>query len=56
MTLVDEFVQDSQFIVITHNKQTMAKADVLYGVTMQERGVSQLVSVKFDQVEDHPAA
>ncbi len=52
LELVDEFVDGSQFIIITHNKQTMSKADVLYGVTMQERGVSQLVSVKFDQVEE----
>ncbi|NUM55800.1 MAG: chromosome segregation protein SMC [Candidatus Hydrogenedentes bacterium] len=46
--LLEEFVDQSQFVVITHNKQTMAKADALYGVTQQERGVSQLVSVKFD--------
>jgi chromosome segregation protein len=54
--LLDEFTDQSQFIVITHNKQTMAKADALYGVTMQERGVSQLVSVKFDQVDDADSA
>jgi len=52
LSLVDEFIDESQFIVITHSKQTMSKADVLYGVTMQERGVSQLVSVKFDQMKD----
>ncbi|MDZ4859495.1 MAG: chromosome segregation protein SMC [Candidatus Hydrogenedentes bacterium] len=46
--LLEEFTDQSQFVVITHNKQTMAKADALYGVTQQERGVSQLVSVKFD--------
>lgn len=45
--LLQEFTADSQFVVITHSKQTMAHADVLYGVTQQERGVSQLVSVKF---------
>ena len=49
LTMVEEFTTDSQFIIITHSKQTMARANVLYGVTMQERGVSQLVSVKFDQ-------
>ena len=42
-----EFLTHSQFIVITHSKRTIAAADVLYGVTMQERGVSRLVSVKF---------
>ncbi|MBX7255075.1 MAG: chromosome segregation protein SMC [Candidatus Hydrogenedentes bacterium] len=48
--IIDEFTDQSQFIVITHNKQTMAKANALYGVTMQERGVSQLVSVKMNGV------
>lgn len=48
LSLLEEFTDQSQFVVITHNKQTMAKADALYGVTMQERGVSQLVGVKFD--------
>ena len=48
LSLLEEFVDQSQFVVITHNKQTMARADALYGVTQQERGVSQLVSVRFD--------
>ncbi|MCH8881523.1 MAG: chromosome segregation protein SMC, partial [Planctomycetes bacterium] len=48
--LVTEFLKHSQFIVITHSKRTMQIADTLYGVTMQEPGVSRRVSVRF---EDH---
>jgi chromosome segregation protein len=44
--MLDRFVAQSQFIIITHNKRTIAKADVLYGVTMEERGVSKLVGMK----------
>ncbi len=44
--VLDRFVAQSQFIIITHNKRTIAKADVLYGVTMEERGVSKLVGMK----------
>lgn len=44
--MLERFVEQSQFIIITHNKRTIAKADVLYGVTMQERGVSKLVGMK----------
>ncbi|MGB1016727.1 MAG: chromosome segregation protein SMC, partial [Nannocystaceae bacterium] len=43
--MVKEMAQTTQFIIITHNKRTMEIADRLYGVTMQERGVSKLVSV-----------
>jgi chromosome segregation protein len=52
-TVVQEFLDQSQFIVITHSKRTMRIAEVLYGVTMQEQGVSKRVSVKFDQVDAH---
>ncbi len=44
--VLDRFVEQSQFIIITHNKRTIAKADILYGVTMEERGVSKLVGMK----------
>jgi chromosome segregation protein len=47
--LLKQFVNESQFIIITHNKSTIAAADALYGVTMQERGVSKILSMKFDK-------
>lgn len=47
------FSKETQFIVITHRKGTMEKADVLYGVTMQERGVTKLVSVRMENVSDY---
>ncbi|MBO6740149.1 MAG: chromosome segregation protein SMC [Phycisphaerales bacterium] len=47
---LDIFAQQSRFIVITHNKRTMQSTDKLFGVTMQERGVSKRVEVRFDQV------
>jgi chromosome segregation protein len=43
-----DFSSDTQFIVVTHNKRTMESADTLYGVTMEEEGLSKLVSVKFN--------
>lgn len=54
--LLKDFAKIAQFIVITHNKKTMAVADVMYGVTMQETGVSKLVSVKFKDQEKAPEA
>ncbi|HLB34039.1 MAG: chromosome segregation protein SMC [Verrucomicrobia bacterium RIFCSPHIGHO2_12_FULL_41_10] len=50
--LLDRFVGQSQFFVITHNKRTMSRADMLYGVTMEERGVTKLISVKFHAKEE----
>ncbi len=47
---IEAYTDQSHFIVITHHKRTMHSADRLYGVTMQERGVSKRVSVKIDQV------
>ncbi|UUZ97295.1 hypothetical protein LJK87_15870 [Paenibacillus sp. P25] len=46
-----EFSQQTQFIVVTHRKGTMEEADVLYGVTMEEGGVSKLVSVRLEEDE-----
>ncbi len=55
--MLKRFAAFSQFILITHNKKTMSNADVLYGVTMQEKGISKLVSVKFaEEAETAPAA
>ena len=52
LNLLDEFTDKSQFIIITHNKQTMAHADALFGVTQQELGVSQMVSVRFEEIKE----
>ncbi|MEJ2201159.1 MAG: chromosome segregation protein SMC, partial [Desulfuromonadaceae bacterium] len=49
--LVREMAELSQFIIITHNKRTMEVADTLYGVTMEEPGVSKLVSVRLSEFE-----
>lgn len=46
------FQNDTQFIVVTHRKGTMEAADVLYGVTMQESGVSKIISVRLEEVKD----
>lgn len=45
--MIRKFSENSQFIIVTHNKQTMGEVDVIYGVTMQEAGVSKLVPVDF---------
>jgi len=57
--LLREFAEKTQFIVVTHNKKTMEVADALYGVTMQELGVSKIVSVRWNRdredTEEAPA-
>jgi chromosome segregation protein len=50
--LLQRFINHSQFVIITHNKRTISMADVLYGVTMQEHGVSKIVGVKFHKADE----
>ncbi|MDX1531678.1 MAG: AAA family ATPase, partial [Rhodothermales bacterium] len=50
MGLIRAFAEETQFILVTHNKLTMEAADRMYGVTMQEEGVSKLVGVRFGEV------
>jgi chromosome segregation protein len=51
LKLIRHFCSNTQFILITHNKLTMEAADILYGVTMEQPGVSKIVSVKFEKHE-----
>ncbi|MCX8065089.1 MAG: chromosome segregation protein SMC [Candidatus Hydrogenedentes bacterium] len=55
LEILEEFAKDSQFILITHNKQTMARADAIIGITQQERGVSEVISVKLKESSQVPA-
>ncbi|MBK6888925.1 MAG: chromosome segregation protein SMC [Sphingobacteriales bacterium] len=48
--IIREFADKSQFIIVTHNKNTMASVDIIYGVTMQEEGVSKVVAVDFREL------
>ena len=52
--IIERFVEKSQFLVITHNKRTMSSADLLYGVTATEPGVSRMMSVKLTRDEETP--
>jgi chromosome segregation protein len=52
--VLDRFIDDSQFIIVTHSKRTMSRADVMYGVSMQEFGVSKTVGMQFSKEKrDH---
>jgi chromosome segregation protein len=53
INVLKEFQESTQFIIITHRKPTMTVCDVLYGVTMEQSGVSKRMSVKFDEVNEH---
>ncbi|NUQ47907.1 MAG: AAA family ATPase, partial [Phycisphaerae bacterium] len=54
--VIREFLSDSQFIIITHSKRTMSIADVLYGITMQEAGVSKRVAVRLEDEHGEPVS
>ena len=51
-SMIRSFSEETQFIIITHNKKTMSKAEMMYGVTMPITGVSRLVGVKLDEVAE----
>ena len=52
VTMLREFLDTTKFIVVTHSKKTMTAANMIYGITMQESGVSRQVSVRFEEVND----
>ena len=55
-SILEELAKLTQFIIITHNRATMEKADLLYGVTMGEDGISNLLSVKLEEIQETATA
>jgi chromosome segregation protein len=51
-SMIKEFSSKTQFLVVTHNKRTMEVVDVLYGVTMEEHGISKIISIKMNKQEE----
>ena len=56
LKVLDTFINQSQFIIVTHSKRTMERADVMYGVTMEEFGVSKPVGMRLTTGEDKEEA
>lgn len=54
LKIIKTFSDETQFIIITHNKITMEAANILYGITMEQPGISRVVSVRFNEEEDEP--
>jgi chromosome segregation protein len=52
--MLKQFTEKSQFIIITHNKRTISEASAIFGVTMEEKGVSKVVSMKFNRDQGQP--
>ena len=50
--ILHQFCEQTQFIIISHSRKTMSAANTIYGVTMQDSGISKQVSVKFEEVSD----
>ena len=50
---IKKYSEDTQFIVVTHRRGTMEAADIMYGVTMQEKGISKLLKLKFEDLEEY---
>ena len=47
LKVLDRFIDNSQFIIVTHNKRTMSRADLIYGISMEEYGVSKTLGMQF---------